>query len=254
MTFTITIWGTQCIASAFHRFKAKLGLEFSHLTFNPSAALEEQQEFYKRSLMFPMWMINSYLKSILSPFWLYLRAIADPFLTHRSFKYLFTWSPEPILVFCLPTAASQPPMWLLRITQISQHWRAPGFKPWTPLLFYLCSNSWRATVSGDKWHWYPTSKFTWVVWTSALNASLMYPTTFRVSPLQCQASQPQSSSSLSTAAVPTLQPSNHIPSHPWTPFFRSDPCPMYLLKCSVGKSMLSENIYPKRRKGNRRAF
>lgn len=192
---------------------------------------------------------NSYLTSILSPFWLYLRAIADSFLTHRS----FTWSPGPILIFWFPTAASQPSMWLLCITQISQHWRAPGFKP-SHLFFSISAQ----TLGGlwDRWYWYPTFQN----YVGSLDLCLKcQPNVYNYlsgvsTPMS---SQPQSSSSPPTAApaaAPTLQLSNHLPSHPWTPFFFSDSYPMYLLKCSAGKSMLSDNIYPKRRKGNRKEF
>lgn len=136
--FTISIWGTILICLSEIYRQSWVGNSVNP-TFYSSAALGEQREFCWRSLLFSMWLTNSYLKSILSLFWFYLRAITDPFLTHRSFKYLFIWSLGPRFLCLLTCVASQSPM------QVATHHpdfstvKGPGLRPWTPPLF--CSNS-----------------------------------------------------------------------------------------------------------------
>lgn len=92
---------------------------------------------------------------------------------------------------------------------------------------------------GDKRHWYPTSKITWVVWTSTLNASLMYPTTFRVSSLQCQVSISASklliSAHHSSRSCPHPSAVQSYPKSPLDTFLPLRPLPNVSFKVQCGE-------------------
>lgn len=118
----------------------------------------------------------------------------------HSFKCLSPCAPGPVLLFPLSCCCFSTTFAGCYSSPDPQPRRAPGLRPWTPLLFSLYSNSWRShLVSGGQCSLYPTPTFICVAQTSALNPSLAYPTAFGISPLECQIGIsnlcPQSSSS-----------------------------------------------------------